>query len=261
MTRQAFPDEILMAYADGELDAQTAGSLETALKTDSALADRLTLFTDTRDALSAASQAHPPEPVSDALMARVTAVLDHARRGDDARPGDNVIPLKRPAAHDSPQRARWQPMALAASLALAVGLGAGFWASGLLQGGATDAPLRIALWEIPGLDEALSDLSSGETAPLADGTLSIIASFEDANGTFCREFEFDGATGDTVVSVVCRDGNSWDPRLVVAAAAQDGATYAPASSLDTVEAYLSAIGASSGFSAAQEARALENLKR
>ncbi len=254
MTPQAFPDDVLMAYADGELDDQTARWLETAMQTDSALAHRLTLFTGTRDALSASAQAHPPEPLPDALMARVKAVLD------EARPADDVIPLVPRAAPASQRQSGWQPMALAASLALVVGLGAGFGASTLLRSGSDDVPLQIALLDTPGLKQALSDLASGETASLPDGTLTVIASFGDADGTFCREFEFDGATGGTVVSVVCREGTSWDTRLAVATSSQDDTTYAPASSLDTLEAYLNAIGASAPFTPEQEARALADLE-
>lgn len=255
MTQHPFADEVLMAYADGELDDQTAHRLETAMETDSALAQRLTLFTGTRDALTGAAQERPPEPVPDALMARVESVLD------DARPADTVVPLARQAAPASQQRKRWQPMALAASLALAVGLGAGFGAASLFRSGSEDVPLQIALLDTPGVEQALSDIASGDTLPLPDGTMTVIASFEDAEGTFCREFEFDGATGNTIVAVVCRDGNSWDTRLAVSALSQDDTTYAPASSLDTLETYLSAIGASAAFTPEKEARALVELKR
>ena len=255
MTQKPFPDEVLMAYADGELDEHTARRLETAMETDGALADRLTVFTGTRDALSAASQAHPPEPVSDALMARIRTVLD------DARPADTVVPLVHRATPASQRHNEWRPMALAASLALAIGLGAGFGASTYFQSGSGDVPLQIALPDTPGVEQALSDLASGESVSLPNGTLTIIASFGDADGTFCREYELDGAAGSTLVSVVCRVGNSWDTRLAVAASSQDDSAYAPASSLDTLETFLSTIGASAAFTPEQEASALASLKR
>ena len=75
MQEHNYPDETLMAYADGELDDATAAELDQALARDPELLRRLALFTGTRDVLAEAAAARPLDPVPDALMARVRAPL------------------------------------------------------------------------------------------------------------------------------------------------------------------------------------------
>jgi len=251
MTGQAFPDEILMAYADGELDAATARSVEAALD-DDALRERLALFTHTGDLLSQAASENPPDPIPAALMARVTATLDAARAAD------TVVPFQPKTTQPTPEPQRWRPMALAASLALAVGLGTGF---GIGWNASPDGSesLGVALLDAEGLSGALSEMASGERRTLDSGEVAVIASFLSGDGALCREFEFDSASGGTIVSVVCRDGAGWDTRLAVAAASSDETGYAPASSLDTLESYLSAIEAGPALSAEDEAAMLRNI--
>ncbi|MBV7409689.1 anti-sigma factor [Maritimibacter sp. DP1N21-5] len=246
MTKPAFPDEILMAYADGELDETTARAVEEALRGDDYLAERMAIFTSTGKLLKQAAAEREHEPVPDALMSRVRATMESARV--DAAP--DVVPF--PAA----PKQRWEPVALAASIALAVGLGAGW----LINGQDTGA-LEVALLDTPGLAQVLAELRSGETRQLAAGEARIIASFTDADGTFCREFELDGTTGRTVVAVACRADGDWQTRLAVATANGDAQGYAPASSIDSLEAYLSAIGASAPLSREAEAEALDALTR
>lgn len=259
MTEHDVPDEILMAYADGELDDQSAQELAARLPGDAVLAARLALFTGTRDALA---PQRPAEPIPDALMARVRATLKDAA-GTDPASTDNVIHLARstPPAAPVPQPAtpRWQPMALAASLALAVGLGGGFWAANMLPVPQGD-PARLILLDAEGLAPALTELASGDRRSLASGEVAIIASFRDADGRVCREFEYDAATGNSIVSVVCHGVDGWHPRLVIATGPQDSSGYAPASSLDTLDAYLSAIGAGAPLSAAEEQDALRDIR-
>ncbi|MGC9419611.1 MAG: zf-HC2 domain-containing protein, partial [Rhodovulum sp.] len=129
MTADEFTDETLMAFADGELDPDQAARVEAAIAADSDLARRAALFADTGDVLARAAAARPEAPVPDALMARVHETLAAARAEDS---GDNVVPLRRPAL---PIR----PMAIAASLALGIGLAGGL-AIGLSSGGGGGAP-------------------------------------------------------------------------------------------------------------------------
>ena len=53
MTKPDFPDEMLMRFADGELDAETSAAIEQAMETDDDLVARVALFIETR------SQARP----------------------------------------------------------------------------------------------------------------------------------------------------------------------------------------------------------
>ena len=75
------PDELLMAYADGELTPQETKALETLLGQDPALRDRLTPFIQTRLSLAAAFEHTLHEPVPDRLIAAIAraAVAEPAR--------------------------------------------------------------------------------------------------------------------------------------------------------------------------------------
>lgn len=240
-----FDDTVLMAHADGLLDPATALRVEAALRADPALARRMAAFVATRDRLAEAARAQKAEAVPAELLARVQGEIAASRV---ASPAGKVLHF--------PPRARRTfgapTLALAASLALAVGLGAGFLGALSRPGGKPG--LDLGSLSTPGLAPALDRLPSGAREALPGADITIIASFTDAAGAFCREFELDGTGGATLVAVACSDGGTWSPRFAVAAPATDG--YAPASSLDALEAYLSAIGASAALSPVDEARLL-----
>jgi hypothetical protein len=252
MERQEFGDETLMAYADGELDAETARAVEAAAEADAALAQRIAMFTRTRDILGAVGRARPLEPLSPALGARVDEILRAARPS----PAETIVPL-RPRRVEAPA---FKAMAAAAVLALAVGVAGGYFVSQAL-GERETGGLRIASFEVPGLSRALDTLPSGERQATGTGEIATIASFLNADGELCREFELHRSGRDTVVSVACRAEAGWEPRLVVVAPAVDGAAYAPAASLEALDAYLGSIGAGAPLSPDEEAAALRGLGR
>lgn len=246
MSQEAISDEILMAYADGELDRETARAVEAAVGSDTRVADRLARFTATREALVEVGCVRPSEPVPEDLMARVRATLE-------ADAEQTVV--------DFPRRSdrRWQPAALAACLALAVGVGAGFFAA--RSGTGNPGALQTDLLRGAGLDLALSGLPSGETRELDAGSITLIASFEDDQGNFCREFELEALEGGRrIVSVACHAQGGWDTRLAIVTNAANGDSYVPASSFDTLEAYFQAIGAGPALSIEEENQALGSLR-
>lgn len=261
MTDQTFPDEILMSYADGELDDETARALEAALAEDEALTRRLALFTGTGDALAALRKARPVEPAPDALTARVRDVFDRARVEAGAKEeAEKVVPFTPPAPPPVTPKAanrNWRPMAIAASLALAVGLGAGFGAGRM--GGEPAGVGALALLNDPGMPAALSELESGQGRALTEGEITVVASFRTAEGVFCREFNYERSGAGGVVSVACHEKNAWSARLAIAAPAPDESGYAPASAMDTLENYLSDIGAGPALTEDEEIGALDQL--
>ena len=79
-------DELLMAYADGELTAAQAAEVERAMALDEALAERAALFADSR---AAAKRAFAPAPaVSADLEGRIRAMAaaDAERRWRNGSP-------------------------------------------------------------------------------------------------------------------------------------------------------------------------------
>ncbi len=248
MTGDRIDDELLMAYADGELDGPEAARIEAALRDDPAIAERLSLFTGTRKALREAATIRRAEPMPEHVLARARAAIEAGQGEVDP----NVVPLRRPE-----RRTLFRPAAIAAAIALA-----GFLGGYLLSPDAADGPegaLRVSILDMPGLAEALERVPAGDRVDLGSGEIAVVASFRDADGTLCREFELDTADAMTVVSVACRMEQGWDPRLAIVAEADDGTQYAPASSLETLDAYLGAIGAGPPLSPEEEAAALEAL--
>jgi len=237
-------DETLMAYADGELSADEAARIARLLETDAAAAAKVAAFRQTRARLRAAARSHDAVPA--ALRARVEAALAGQRAAQPPDAG-TVTPL-------APRRRRQvpaAPAALAASLALAVGLAAGWLAA---PGG--DGAAGGGVVDLAGLEDALGRVPSGETAALDGGEITLVASFRDSAGAFCREAEVARTGRPTVIVVACRGaGGDWQPQLALAAGG--GAGYAPASGTRTLEAFLDSIGAGPPLAPEAEAEALQ----
>lgn len=262
MNDPKFDDETLMAFADGELDDEMRLAVEKAMETDQEIVDRVALFMKTAALSKQALGPLSAEPVPDALLANVKAMAeDHGGAGaEDVTVDDNVIQLA--AAHTpwGASSSRWA-MPLAASIALVIGGLAGFFIANAPAERMPDG-LEIAQFNQPGLIDALQTVPSGSDINLSStgDRLRMIATFRDAEDDICREFEVDQGDRSTVVSVACRMSEAWEVRFAVAAASGSSDGYAPASSLESLDAYLSAIGAGEPLSETAEKSALAALQ-
>ncbi|MEE2809561.1 MAG: hypothetical protein VX412_02130 [Pseudomonadota bacterium] len=250
MNQDHIPDEVLMAYADGELPADEAATLEARLSEDADLAARVQVFSASAAALQGLKHADTPATMpaglEQALRARVasaSAVDAPAMVAADPVPAGNVVAF--------PQRRvpLWTG-ALAATVALAVGLGAGLLAGkGTGPSGGAD-PVFAALDSLP----------SGEVTTLADGTeLRMVASFNSSDGALCREYEQIGQNATGQLTVACRDQGAWVPQLVVALGGAEG--YAPASAPELLDLYYMQSEAGSVLPPEEERAALAALTR
>lgn len=247
----AIDDERLMAYADGALPPEEAAEVERLIAEDAGLAARVALFSDSRAVVKRALGA--PPPVSDSLVASVRALAD----ADAARrqaPGASAQVI------DLAARRRtvpfWQ-LPLAASVAMAVGV-VGGWIGKPERAGPDGLAVATVVEEA--LVEALGSVRSGESRKIADEVMfTAVSSFRDGDGRLCREFKQDRDGRDSVVAVACRADATWSVRLAVASAAGDGG-YAPASSLDTLDAWLSSVEAGAPLSDDEETAALSSLR-
>lgn len=190
-----FSDEVLMAYADGELAEPARSEVERAVRTDPALAERVALHRALRARVSNAFSGVLDEPVPPRLQAGLTA--------------GKVVHLDAVRAARQQQvreRSRWswqQWGAIAASLVLGVLGGALGWRS--LQGDAELASLTVkdgALVAQGKLDTALTQqlASAGD----ARSQVRIGVSFAAKDGTYCRSFAMGTAAG-----LACRKGDQW----------------------------------------------------
>jgi len=262
-TPDDFSDEILMAYADGELDEARHAAVEAAIARDDALADRVAMFAETADRAKQAMDATLSAPVP-AHLQRAVESLIAAQDSQDSEGGARADPVSladHRARRDSGRLGGWRrvvPAAMAASIALVVGLGVGYG----LRPGPDSTGAGMAVGSLtgpagPAIAAALAEIPSGAEQALAGGrTFRAIASFRDEAGAVCREFEVDGEAGRASVNVACRDTDRWEVRISIATSG-GGTGYAPASSLEALDAYLVSVGAGAPMSAQEEKAVLE----
>ncbi|PWK76913.1 anti-sigma factor [Aminobacter sp. AP02] len=255
MSRRDFDDETLMAFADGELDADTTAAIEEAMGTDDALIARVATFMESRAQASAALKPLIDEPVPEALTTSVHKLIDEAHQRERAEAGKqpaqkNIIAFEPRAPRKV--TSNWA-LPLAASLA-AVIVGVGGYLAGKAGGPASNG-LAIASISNPVVAKALGATPSGTDVNAGDTTIKFVSSFRDEAGALCREFELHRASETSLVSVACRVGQHWDLRLAVAAPAA-GQDYVPAGASETVDAYLTTTQAGAPLSEAEEKKAL-----
>jgi hypothetical protein len=199
----SIPDETLMAFADGELDAASRALVESALQQDPELAKRVARHVALRQRLRSAYAEELTEPVPQRL-------LDAAQRPRLQK--NNVVNLQ--AARDAKLReasdvgspaTRWRPAAaIAASLAIGFGLGYinrnhGESEPALARGadGALNARGALA--------RALStQLAANQTAA---AEVHIGVSFLAKNGDYCRTFSLSGSVRPA--GLACRHEAQW----------------------------------------------------
>lgn len=248
-----FSDEELMAYADGELAPERAARLAAALPDRSDLARRVASFARTSAMAAESVKAQTTGPVPDRLKASVEDMLRKA-----APASATVTPLRpRKAASVSPF-GHWAMPIAASFLALVAGA-LGFW---LASGGAPGPGYyQVAGIADPELAAVLSKLPSGGKARLATGEeVAMIASFHRGDQALCREFAIVQPEKGDHLAVACRAAGAWsiDLALRTGGAAADG--YKPASSAETVDAFLNALGAGPAIEGQAETDALGKLR-
>ena len=235
-------DEMLMAFADGELDEATAEALRRTVDADPALARRLADFKRTRALAKTAFAGVLDEEVPERLLAAVRPSA--ARRA--------VFRLPRLAWG-------WLPVGTAVAASIA-GLALG---TALTLRPAGEASLLPSQQRIA---ELLETAPSGEMRRLPGGssgagpsaTFRATGSYLAAVGV-CRSFEM--ALGADAVAgwrgVACRRDGDWAIELVVAdSAVRGGEDYAPAAdtAAQTVDAFLDAAGAGGTLDETEERR-------
>lgn len=193
-------DEMLMAYADGELDPLNAKRVEKAIAADPALAEIVEGHRALRSTLGNAFAPVLDQPVPDRLAAMLQS---------------NVVAFV-PKPAPVPQPRRWlSGLAVAASLVAGIAVGTQW----------TGAPGPVAAGK-DGLIASgpLAHALDTQLASAAGGT-KMLASFRDSNGGYCRVFadqSFDG--------IACKGTSGWQLRQTQSSGAGSGADYRQAGS-------------------------------
>jgi len=191
--------EMLMAYADGELDPLDAKRVERAIAGDPALAQEVERHRALRKRISDSFASVADEQVPDRLAALLKG---------------NVVDL--PAPKTRPILTRWrEAAALAACLVLGLMIGIGV-SRGPVSAGAG------GLYASGSLAAALDDQVGG-----ADGAVKVAVSFRDKQGSYCRVFSSSAADG-----IACRDASGWALRRTQQGSTTQRGDYAQAGSSD-----------------------------
>lgn len=242
MTRD-WTEETVAAFLDGELDGEEAERMAHIIETDGeaqAVAERIReqnrLLREAFDA-----------PMREEAPPAMRAVVEAASR---------VTPLASRRRRGPAKTASWAPMAMAASVALAVGLGAGF--SLAPRGAVTGAP------GVGGAGPALAAALESAPSGVAQNGVRPLASFPVTGGGVCREFET-AASGEAPAAfgLACREPDGWRVLAAVAATAgnapppSDGFAPASGAAVDAIAPLLDALGAGVALDAAAEQAAIE----
>jgi len=186
-------DEVLMAYAQGQLGEPARSEVETAMRTDPVVAARI--------ARHRAVRAHAREACG-MLVGEPSSPSRVAGLGGKVVQLDAVRAARQQAQQPVPMRSRWSWRQWAVlSAALAIGACEGVFAYHLMQG---ESSLAVdarggALVARGMLAQALTTQLSG-----AEGTARIGTSFVSRDGSYCRSFVIGGAGG-----LACREGERW----------------------------------------------------
>jgi hypothetical protein len=251
MSQLHLSDEILMAFADGELEDPVEATVEQAMLRDPAVTKRVVDFLRTRRLVRAASLKEVTPDVPAELRAAVLAQIDRSEsRG--AAPGLSEQGLL-------PGRVKWRvvAVAMAASLATIAIATTGYLVGrqGLLAQQATGP---IAHLGDPQISHLLSESVSGQEQTLPAGRLRVISTYRMADGSLCREFKLQVRSG-TADAVACRrDG--WIVTFALASATTNSA-YVPSDGADLMTAYLQNAGAGQPLVDADELKALGEDRR
>lgn len=182
-------EDMLMAYADGELDDRDRAMVDAALVQDKTLRARLEAHHRLRAKLSAAFDGALAEPVPE----RLRQAAPHA--------GAAIINLNE-------RRPRWSARewgAIAASLAIGLVLGVGVMRQ--------PAPLITAESGALAAGGALAQALNRQLASDEAGAVRIGLSFRDNSGAYCRTFDL---INTQTSGLACRSGDGWEVAMTAA---------------------------------------------
>lgn len=174
------PDELIMAYADGQVSPEEKTWLEGILAVDPAVRSRLDVFVATGPGQFSPFDSVLTAPIPDRLIATVRGTRPEKRV---AAPRQSLLDRLFPNGFGP-----LQGFSYAAALALGVGIG-----SALLTGPAAKSPLIVAdrngFVASGDLQVALDTKVSGDKKLVNEGDVRPVLTVRDGEGRICRHYE------------------------------------------------------------------------
>lgn len=233
------PADKLSAYLDGELSSHDTAEVRQALQHDEQAAALLAAMVMVDERIQRQVEVQAQEEIP----AHLTRLLDEATP-------DKVV------AGPWAKRLNWiyHPVAVAASVALIVGLGTGSWLTGNL---APNATLQLQERVV----QVLEQKPSGQTYQLdADVAVTPQLTFKNQEGDYCRHYElYNGAMSERTMAIQCRQSGDW--KIVAQAslfANANSGDYQTASSHAMLDSVLDSVMATPALSREAENHALAN---
>lgn len=209
-------DELLMAYADGELEGDECANLESGLLQSSELAARLAVFSATGRGLAQIFDKPMQEPVPQRLVDAIYAAPAAGVLAGGRKANENVVPFasRKPQARSSQRSVLPQQLALAAACVTLLAVGAGtYWHFNNPAGQAGESFAlaqsktgeRIASAELASaLDSVLGDQTAVMQISGTPATIKPLFTFATADKSFCRQYEITRASAQAIAGVACR---------------------------------------------------------
>jgi hypothetical protein len=217
------PDELIMAYADGQVSAEEKAWLESILAVDPAVRARLEPFLATGPGQFSAFDAILDAPIPDRLIDTIRGTKPAAKAfSSSTRPGlfDRLFP-----------NGFGLTPALGYAAALVVGVGIG---SALLTAPSGEEPLLVAdrdgFIASGRLQTTLERVPSGDSKLVKEGDIRPLLTVRDGDGRICRQYEIVGRKKGPQ-GLACREGDG-DWRITVLTGGQDAASARNASQND-----------------------------
>jgi len=249
MSELHLTDEILMAFADGELDEPVAAAVARVMAQDPAVARKIVEFQQSRRLTRSVFASNLVPDVPSELRVAISAQIDAYEMASATGKRSEPAETKR----IWPSRLHPMKMALAASLA-AVAVASGYFIGRQSQQEAG----RLANLEDPLVLRELGRLESGREVELPVGRLRVVSTYRLPNEALCREFKLH-STAAAAGAVACRT-DEWKVTFALAEPAK-GAEYVPSSGGDLVDDYLGKLGAGNPLEGDAEAKALAEFRR
>lgn len=235
-------DEHISAFLDAELEPHEMAAMRAVIAQDEAVAERVEAFAAVDATLKQRYSSIDAQPLPQSVLSMIESASANAKPQKTAQ----VIELS-----------RWQRtkihaqehFAVAASVALMLGVGVGYFAS-QPESGSDGAWQQVA--------QQLDAAPSGQMHTLTDGgALKVQLSFKNQDGAFCRQY-YQQAGNDAHASenVACKHDGQWQLAARVPTAVKREGTYATASKSGAIDGVLDGMMADSPMSYDQEQSAI-----